>query len=116
MSGAIHLLPLHVFMVWTGTIFIPISDIIVERRQTRPNTYGIRCTLSLPRVLKCLHHNLCYICLAIYSTSLLHKCFESVTVYTTAGGNLVHPEDDRVIPSKHVFNNCYKVQGSWDIN
>jgi len=51
MSGAIHPLPLYAFMVWTGIIFIPISDIIVERRQTRLNIYGIRCTLSIPRVL-----------------------------------------------------------------
>ena len=92
MSGAIHPLPLYAFMVWTGIIFIPISDIIVERRQTRLNIYGIRCTLSIPRVLKCLHYILFCNCLAISSTSLLHKCFESVTAYTTAGGNLVHPE------------------------
>jgi len=104
MSGAIQLLLLYAFVVWTGIIFIPISDIIVERRQARPNTYGIRCNLSITRVLKCQHRNLCYNCLVIYSISLLHNCFESVTAYTTAGGNLVHPEDDRVIASKPIFN------------
>jgi len=110
MSGAIHLLPLYDFMVWTGIIFIPTSDIIVERRQTGPSTYGIRSTLSTPRVLKCLHHNLCYNCLALYSTSLLRKCFEFLAAYTKAGGNLVHPEDDRAMASKPLFNNCYNIR------
>jgi hypothetical protein len=29
--------PPYAFVVWTGTIFIHISDIIVDRRETRPN-------------------------------------------------------------------------------